>query len=178
MQYILCPQGIRVGSTVISSIDGPVDVQPGNAMPLRDMPIGTVVHNVELTPGKGGQLCRAAGTSAQLLEKDPARKLALLRLASKEIRFVRWDGLATVGVCSNPEHKNQSLGKAGRNRWKGRRPRVRGVAMNPVDHPHGGGEGKTAGGRPSCTPWGVPTKGYRTVLRRHVNPLIVRRRYE
>uniref|UniRef100_A0A7S1T562 Large ribosomal subunit protein uL2m n=1 Tax=Compsopogon caeruleus TaxID=31354 RepID=A0A7S1T562_9RHOD len=176
--YILCPQGINIGSRVVASREVAVDVKPGNAMTLRNMPIGTVVHNIEMSPGRGGQLCRSAGTSAQLLEKNEERKLALLRLTSKEIRYVSWNCLATVGSVSNPEHKNESLGKAGRNRWKGRRPHVRGVAMNPVDHPHGGGEGKSSGGRPSCSPWGQLAKGFRTVRRNKCSPLIVRRRYE
>lgn len=176
--YILCPAGLRIGDTIIASRTTSVDVRVGNAMTLRYIPVGTIVHNIELQPGHGGQMCRSAGTSAQVLERDEAKGLALLRLQSKERRMVRLSCMATVGEVSNPEHKNQSLGKAGRNRWKGIRPSVRGVAMNPVDHPHGGGEGKTSGGRPSVSKWGIPTKGKRTRDKRRKNPLIVKRRFE
>jgi ribosomal protein L2 len=178
LSYIICPQGIRIGDLLLSSTDGPVEPKPGNACPLRYLPIGTQVHNIEMRPRSGGKLCRAAGTSAQLLEKDEKRKLALLRLQSREVRYVHLDCMATVGAVSNPEHQNQSYGKAGRMRWRGWRPVTRGVAMNPVDHPHGGGEGKTSGGRPSVTPWGKPTKGYRTVRKPRGAKFIVRRRFE
>lgn len=177
--YILCPAGLRIGQVVESRMDGPVDIIVGNAMPLEHIPIGTIVHNVELKPGRGGQLCRAAGTSAQLLEKNGIKKFALLRLQSKERRLVPITCIATVGQVSNPEHKNQSFGKAGRMRWKGIRPSVRGVAMNPVDHPHGGGEGKTSGGRPSVSKWGMPTKGgYKTRSKRKNSKHIIKRRNE
>lgn len=176
--YILCPAGLRLGQEVIASRKQPVDVKVGNAMTLGHIPIGTFIHNVELTAGKGGQLCRSAGTSAQILERNEEKGLALLRLQSKEHRFVHLRCMATVGEVSNPEHKNQSYGKAGRMRWKGVRPSVRGVAMNPVDHPHGGGEGKTSGGRPSVSKWGMPTKGYRTRSKRKKNPFIMKRRFE
>lgn len=164
--YILCPAGVELGGEVLASRSDPtapdgvmVDVRPGNAMRLRFMPVGTTVHNVELRPGKGGVLCRSAGSSAQLLERSVAKSLALLRLASKEQRYVPLDAMATVGKVSNAEHKNEKMGKAGRNRWKGIRPSVRGIAMNPIDHPHGG---RTNGGRPSVSPWGWYTKGMRT----------------
>lgn len=164
--YILCPAGVELGGEVLASRSDPaapdgvgVDVRPGNAMRLRFMPVGTTVHNVELRPGKGGILCRSAGSSAQLLERSVPKGLALLRLASKEQRYVPLDAMATVGKVSNAEHKNEKMGKAGRNRWKGIRPSVRGIAMNPIDHPHGG---RTNGGRPSVSPWGWYTKGMRT----------------
>lgn len=176
--YIICPAGLRIGQEVIASRQAAVDVKVGNAMTLRYVPIGTRVHNIELKPGHGAQMCRAAGTSAQVLERDQEKGLALLRLQSKEQRLVHLQCMVTIGEVSNPEHKNQNYGKAGRMRWKGVRPSVRGVAMNPVDHPHGGGEGKTSGGRPSVSKWGMPTKGYRTRSRRKKNPLIVKRRFE
>lgn len=164
--YILCPAGVQLGGEVLASRTDPaapdgvaVDVRPGNAMRLRFLPVGTTVHNVELRPGQGGVLCRSAGSSALLLERSDAKGLALLRLASKEQRYVPLDAMATVGKVSNAEHKNEKMGKAGRNRWKGIRPSVRGVAMNPIDHPHGG---RTNGGRPSMSPWGWYTKGMRT----------------
>ena len=156
-----------------------VDVKVGNAMTLKYIPVGTRVHNIEIRPGYGAQMCRSAGTSAQVLERDESRGLALLRLQSKEQRLVRLQCMATVGEVSNPEHKNQSFGKAGRMRWKGVRPTVRGVAMNPVDHPHGGGEGKTSGGRPSVSKWSKPTKGYRTRNKKKKSSMyIVKRRYD
>lgn len=176
--YILCPAGLRVGQEIIASRNEAVDVRVGNAMTLRYVPVGTLVHNIELLPGRGGQLCRSAGTSAQILERNESRGFALLRLQSKERRLVHLRCMATIGEVSNPEHKNQSFGKAGRMRWKGIRPTVRGVAMNPVDHPHGGGEGKTSGGRPSVSKWGKPTKGFRTRPVRKKNPFIVKRRFE
>jgi large subunit ribosomal protein L2 len=156
--YILAPLRLRVGDTVMS---GPqADIKPGNALPLRDIPTGTVVHNIELQIGRGGQMCRSAGVGAQLMAKEG--DYATLRLPSTEMRMVHLDCRATVGQIGNATHENITVGKAGRSRWKGKRPRVRGSAMNPVDHPHGGGEGKSNSGRHPVTPWGVPTNGYRT----------------
>jgi large subunit ribosomal protein L2 len=157
-RYILAPQDLRVGDMVVSSPTA--DIKPGNTLPLLNIPTGTLVHNVELKPGKGGQMARAAGSSAQLMAKEG--KQAHLKLPSGEVRMVPVDCRATIGQLSNVEQENVSLGKAGRKRWTGKRPHVRGVAMNPVDHPMGGGEGKSSGGRHPCTPWGVPTKGYKT----------------
>ena len=157
-RYILAPQELRVGDMVVSSNEA--DIKPGNALPLKNIPTGTLVHNVELKPGKGGQMARAAGSAAQLMAKEG--KQAHLKLPSGEVRMVPVDCRATIGQLSNVEQENVSLGKAGRKRWQGKRPHVRGVAMNPVDHPMGGGEGKSSGGRHPCTPWGVPTKGYKT----------------
>jgi large subunit ribosomal protein L2 len=154
-------------STTLTTISLP---QVGNAMQLRHIPVGTKVHNVEISPGKGGTFARSAGTSAQVLERDEEKNLALLRMQSKEVRYVHLDSMATVGEVSNPEWKNEVWGKAGRARWFGRRPKVRGVAMNPHDHPHGGGEGKKHAGRHPVTPWGIKTKGYKTV--RKLSPLI------
>lgn len=176
--YIICPAGLQIGQEVIASRSTRVDVKTGNAMTLRFVPVGTKVHNIELRPGYGAQMCRSAGTSAQVLERDESRGLALLRLQSKEQRLVRLQCMVSIGEVSNPEHKNQSFGKAGRMRWKGIRPTVRGVAMNPIDHPHGGGEGKTSGGRPSVSKWGKPTKGHRTRSKKKKNPHIVKRRFE
>ena len=156
--YILAPQRLKVGDTVIAGER--VDVKPGNAMPLKNIPVGTIVHNVELKAGKGGQLARSAGTYVQLVGRDQG--YAQLKLASGELRVVRGECLATIGAVSNPDQSNINLGKAGRNRWLGKRPSVRGVAMNPIDHPHGGGEGRTSGGRHPVTPWGKPTKGKKT----------------
>lgn len=170
--YILAPQKVQVGDEVISSAHA--DIKPGNSLRLKYMPTGTVVHNVELRPGKGGQMARSAGTWAQLMAKEG--KYALLRLPSGELRRVLLNCRATVGAVSNREHENTSLGKAGRSRWKGKRPSVRGVAMNPVDHPHGGGEGRTAGGRHPVTPWGKPTKGKKTRKNKRTDKFIVRRR--
>ena len=170
--YILAPQRIKVGDTVVSG--DKVDVKPGNAMPMKNMPIGTIIHNVEMKPGKGGQMARSAGTYAQLVGRDAG--YALLRLASGEVRMVRAECMATVGAVSNPDQKNIVVAKAGRSRWLGIRPSVRGVAMNPVDHPHGGGEGKTSGGRHPVTPWGKPTKGKKTRHNKSTDGLIVRRR--
>ena len=158
--YILAPIGMKVGDTVMSGRDA--DIKPGNALLLKDIPVGTVLHNVELRPGKGGQLARSAGTYSQLLSKE--KGYCHVRLPSGEIRLVKAECRATVGQVSNPEHENLSVGKAGKNRWFGIRPRVRGVAMNPIDHPHGGGEGRTSGGRHPVTPWGKPTKGYKLSL--------------
>ena len=156
--YILAPQRLQVGDKVIAGEK--TDVKPGNAMPLKNMPVGTIIHNIEMKPGKGAQMIRSAGTYAQLVGRDQG--YAQIKLASGELRVVLSECMATVGAVSNPDHMNTNMGKAGRNRWKGRRPHVRGVVMNPVDHPHGGGEGKSSGGRNPVTPWGVPTKGYRT----------------
>ena len=173
LSYILAPQRVGVGDSVISGEK--VDVKPGNAMPLRSIPIGTLVHNVEMKAGKGGQMARAAGSFVQLVGRDAG--YAILRLKSGEQRRVRQECMATVGAVSNPDHSNIKLGKAGRNRWAGKRPSVRGVAMNPVDHPHGGGEGRTSGGRHPVTPWGKPTKGKRTRSNRATDKYIVRSRH-
>ncbi|MCH9018859.1 MAG: 50S ribosomal protein L2 [Proteobacteria bacterium] len=172
LSYILAPQRLNVGATVISGER--VDIVPGNAMPMQNIPVGTIIHNIEMKPGKGGQIARAAGAYAQLVGKDAG--YALLRLISGERRMVRAECMATVGAVSNPDHQNIKLGKAGRKRWLGKRPSVRGVAMNPVDHPHGGGEGRSSGGRHPVTPWGVPTKGKRTRSNKATDPLILRRR--
>jgi large subunit ribosomal protein L2 len=172
LSYILAPQRLKVGDTVIAGEK--VDVKPGNAMPLRNIPVGTVVHNVELKAGKGGQIARAAGTYLQLVGRDAG--YAQLKLPSGELRIVRGECLATVGAVSNPDNANTNLGKAGRNRWLGRRPAVRGVAMNPIDHPHGGGEGRSSGGRHPVTPWGKPTKGKKTRSNKKTDGLILRRR--
>ena len=174
LAYIIAPQRLQPGDVVMSS-DKQLDVQPGNAMPLSEIPIGTIVHNIEMKPGKGGQIARAAGTYAQLVGRDAG--YAMLRLKSGEVRMVRAECMATVGAVSNADNMNQNLGKAGRNRWKGRRPQTRGVAMNPVDHPHGGGEGRTSGGRHPVTPWGKPTKGMRTRGKKPSDRLIVRSRH-
>ncbi len=173
--YILAPQRVKAGDRVISS-QTQVDVKPGNAMPLAAMPVGTIVHNVELKPGKGGQIARSAGTYVQLVGRDQG--YALLRLKSGETRMVRSECMATVGAVSNPDHMNTSVGKAGRSRWLGRRPTVRGVVMNPIDHPHGGGEGRTSGGRHPVTPWGKPTKGKRTRSNKATDKFIVRSRHQ
>jgi large subunit ribosomal protein L2 len=157
-RYILAPQELQVGDTVVSSPEA--DIKPGNALPLQNIPTGTLVHNVELKPGKGGQMARAAGSYAQLMAKEGQQ--AHLKLPSGEVRMVPVNCRATIGQLSNVEQENVSLGKAGRKRWQGKKPHTRGVAMNPVDHPMGGGEGKSSGGRHPCTPWGVPTKGYKT----------------
>src|SRR5881398_4050357 len=172
LSYILAPQRLRPGDSVVSGER--VDVKPGNAMPLRNMPLGTIVHNVEMKPGKGGQIARSAGTYVQLVGREQG--YALLRMASGEMRMVRAECRATIGAVSNPDHQNIVIGKAGRNRWLGRKPSVRGVAMNPIDHPHGGGEGKTSGGRHPVTPWGKPTKGKKTRQNKATDRLIVRRR--
>jgi large subunit ribosomal protein L2 len=174
LSYILAPQRLKVGDQVVAGAQ--VDVKPGNAMPLSAMPVGTIVHNVEMKPGKGGQIARSAGTYAQLVGRDQG--YALLKLKSGETRLVRAECMATVGAVSNPDHMNISIGKAGRSRWLGRRPTVRGVVMNPVDHPHGGGEGKTSGGRHPVTPWGKPTKGKRTRNNKATQKLILRSRHQ
>ena len=171
-RYILCPAGLSVGDSVVA---GPnADIRPGNALPIRNIPVGTLVHNVELKMGKGGQLARSAGSVVQILAKEG--QYAHLRLASGEVRLVFMDCMATVGQVGNLDHEQVALGKAGRSRWLGRRPTVRGVAMNPVDHPLGGGEGKSSGGRHPCTPWGKPTKGYKTRKNPATDRYIVKRR--
>ena len=172
LSYIIAPQRLKVGDKVVSGEKA--DIRPGNAMPLKAIPVGTVVHNVELSIGKGGQLARSAGTFVQLIGKD--RGLAQLRLASGEQRVVPGNCMATIGAVSNPDNQNVKLGKAGRKRWMGVRPTVRGVAMNPIDHPHGGGEGRTSGGRHPVTPWGKPTKGKRTRNNKRTQKSILRRR--
>ena len=174
LAYILAPQRLSPGDSVISGER--VDVKPGNAMPMRNMPIGTIIHNVEMKPGKGGQLARAAGTYVQLVGRDAG--YAMLRLSSGELRMVRSECRATIGAVSNPDQQNIVIGKAGRNRWLGHRPSVRGVAMNPIDHPHGGGEGRTSGGRHPVTPWGKGTKGTKTRANKKTDRLIIRRRHQ
>jgi large subunit ribosomal protein L2 len=171
-RYILAPIGIQVGDTVLTS--EAADIKPGNALPLEKIPLGTIIHNVEMRAGKGGQLARSAGAGVQLMAKEG--RYGLLKLPSGELRKVLLECKATIGQVGNIDHENISIGKAGRTRWLGRRSKVRGVAMNPVDHPHGGGEGKSSGGRHPVTPWGVPTKGYRTRKPKHVDKLIVKRR--
>ncbi|MDR0238960.1 MAG: 50S ribosomal protein L2 [Deltaproteobacteria bacterium] len=174
-RYILAPVGVRQGDSLVAG-EG-ADIKPGNAMQMQRIPVGTVIHNVELVPGKGGQMCRAAGAYAQLVAKEG--KYALLRLPSGEVRKVLSACTATVGQVGNVTHENISLGKAGRNRWLNRRPKVRGVAMNPIDHPLGGGEGRSSGGRHPVTPWGKPTKGYKTRDKKKLSTkLIVKRRGE
>ncbi|MEN3794806.1 50S ribosomal protein L2 [Fulvimarina sp. MAC3] len=175
VSYILAPQRLAVGDQVISGKSG-VDVKPGNAMPLSAMPVGTIIHNVEMKPEKGGQIARSAGAYAQLVGRDP--QMAILRLNSGEQRLVPSSCFATVGAVSNPDHANISLGKAGRKRWLGKRPHVRGVVMNPVDHPHGGGEGRTSGGRHPVSPWGKPTKGKRTRSNKATDKFIMRSRHQ
>ncbi len=172
--YILAPDGLVAGATVEAGPES--DILPGNCLPLRNIPVGTMVHNVELKIGKGGQMVRSAGAYAQLLGKE--NEYATLRLPSGEVRLVHLDCRATVGQVGNLTHENQKLGKAGRKRWKGFRPHNRGVVMNPVDHPMGGGEGRSSGGRHPCTPWGKPTKGYRTRRRKASDKMIVRRRHK
>ncbi len=171
-RYILQPLGLKVGATVISA--NTADILPGNCIPLQNIPLGTTLHNVELRPGKGGQMARSAGAGAQLVAKEG--KYAHLKLPSGEVRVVHRSCRATIGQVGNLDQVNISLGKAGRKRWLGRRPHNRGVTMNPVDHPHGGGEGRTAGGRHPVTPWGVPTKGYKTRNNKRTNRFIIRRR--
>ena len=170
--YILAPQRLEVGAKIIAGTK--VDVKPGNAMPLKNIPAGTLVHNIEMKPGKGGQIARSAGSYAQLAGKDGG--YAQLKLRSGELRLISAECMATIGAVSNPEHQNETIGKAGRARWMGIRPTVRGVAMNPVDHPHGGGEGKTSGGRHPVTPWGLKTKGKKTRSRKKSNKMILRSR--
>jgi large subunit ribosomal protein L2 len=173
LAYILAPQRLKTGDQVVASEKA--DVKPGNAMPLRGMPIGTIIHNVELKPLKGGQIARSAGAYAQLVGRDAG--YAQIRLNSGELRMVMDTCMATVGAVSNPDHMNENLGKAGRSRHKGRRPHVRGVAMNPIDHPHGGGEGRTSGGRHPVTPWGKPTKGRKTRKNKATDKFIIRSRH-
>jgi large subunit ribosomal protein L2 len=172
-RYIITPYKLEVGQIIISA-DKQVDILPGNAMPLRFIPLGTVVHNIELKKGKGGQIAKAAGTRAQVLAKEG--DYAQIRMPSSEIRKIHLDCRATVGEVSNPDHQNVSIGKAGRTRWRGRRPHVRGTAMNPIDHPHGGGEGKAKGGRNPVSPTGQPTKGFKTRKNKRTQKFIVRRR--
>ena len=171
-RYIIRPLGLEVGTVVTSGEDAPVNV--GNALPLRKIPVGTIIHNVELKIGKGGQLVRGAGTGAQLMAKEGS--YAQVKLPSGEVRKIHLNCFATIGQVGNTDHENISLGKAGRTRWFGRRPHNRGVTMNPVDHPMGGGEGRSSGGRHPCTPWGVPTKGYKTRNNKRTDRMIVRRR--
>lgn len=173
LSYILAPQRMDVGDTVIAGEK--VDVKPGNAMKLSQMPIGTIIHNVEMKPGKGGQIARSAGTYAQFVGRDGG--YAQLRLSSGELRAVRQECMATIGAVSNPDNSNQNLGKAGRIRHMNKRPQVRGVAMNPIDHPHGGGEGRTSGGRHPVTPWGKPTKGAKTRSNKSTDKYILRSRH-
>jgi large subunit ribosomal protein L2 len=175
LSYILAPQRLAAGDKVIASDKG-TDVKPGNTMPLQFIPVGSIVHNVEMKPGKGGQMARSAGTYVQLVGRDQG--MAILRLTSGEQRLVPGSCLATIGAVSNADHINTNDGKAGRSIWKGKRPHVRGVAMNPVDHPHGGGEGRTSGGRHPVTPWGKPTKGKRTRSNKQTNKFIMRSRHQ
>jgi large subunit ribosomal protein L2 len=172
-RYILTPQDLKIGQTVVSS-DVQVDILPGNAMPLRRIPLGTIIHNVELRRNKGGQVAKSAGSGAQILAKEG--DYAQVRLPSSEIRKIHLECRATIGQVSNLDHQNISVGKAGRSRWLGRRPHVRGTAMNPIDHPHGGGEGRAKGGRHPVSPTGIPTKGYKTRRNKRTQRLIVRRR--
>jgi large subunit ribosomal protein L2 len=171
-RYILAPRGVTAGVEIHNGSEAPI--KPGNALPLRNIPLGTVVHNIELKPGKGGQIARSAGCGVQLVAREGTH--ATLRLRSGEMRKVPVDCRATIGEVGNSEHNLRSLGKAGATRWRGVRPTVRGVAMNPVDHPHGGGEGRTSGGRHPVSPWGVPTKGYKTRKNKRTDNMIVRRR--
>jgi len=172
LAYILAPQRLKEGDVVVSG--SKVDINPGNAMPLSAIPVGTIVHNIELKQGAGGKVARSAGAYAQLVGKDSG--YAQVKLGSGEVRVVRAECMATVGAVSNPDKMNEHIGKAGRSRWLGRRPHNRGVVMNPVDHPHGGGEGRTSGGRHPVTPWGKPTKGYKTRVNKRTDSLIIRHR--
>jgi large subunit ribosomal protein L2 len=171
-RYILQPTGMKVGDSVVAGDN--VDILPGNALPLKNIPLGTMIHNVELKPGKGGQIARSAGSAVQLVAKEG--DYASVKMPSGEIRHIAMVCYATVGQVGNLDHENVSIGKAGRQRWLGNRPHVRGVVMNPVDHPHGGGEGKTSGGRHPVSPWGLPTKGYKTRNRKSTDKFIVQRR--
>jgi len=171
-RYILSPKNIKVGDKVISGQN--VEIKEGNCLPLKNIPVGTNVHNIEIKPGAGGQLIRSAGTSAQIISKEEI--YVQIRMVSGEIRYINKNSMATIGVLSNPDQKNIKLGKAGRNRYLGCRPKVRGVVMNPVDHPHGGGEGRTSGGRHPVTPWGVSTKGKKTRKNKKTNVFIIKRR--
>src|SRR6185369_3075974 len=171
-RYILAPLDLKVGDTVLSGPEA--DIKPGNALPLKAIPLGTIIHNVELKIGKGAQLARSAGTFAQLMAKEG--RYSQVKLPSGEVRMVMQDCYATIGQVGNLDHEKVSIGKAGRSRWLGKRPKVRGVAMNPVDHPHGGGEGRTSGGRHPVTPWGIPTKGYKTRTNKSSDRFIVKKR--
>ena len=171
-RYILQPLGLKVGDTIVAGVN--VDILPGNTLPLKNIPLGTLLHNVELKPGKGGQIARSAGSSVQLVAKEG--EYASVKMPSGEIRKILLECVATIGQVGNVDHENVSIGKAGRSRWLGKRPHVRGVAMNPVDHPLGGGEGKTSGGRHPVTPWGQPTKGYKTRNNKTTDKFIVTRR--
>ena len=173
LAYILAPQRLAVGDTVIAGEK--TDVKPGNAMKLAQMPVGTIIHNVEMKPGKGGQIARSAGTYAQVVGRD--RGMVMVRLNSGEQRYIPGVCMGTVGAVSNPDNSNQNFAKAGRKRWMGKRPLTRGVAKNPVDHPHGGGEGRTSGGRHPVTPWGKPTKGMRTRKNKSTDKMIIRSRH-
>ncbi len=173
-RYIIAPKGVSAGAQLVSGSEAPI--KPGNALPLRNIPVGSTIHAIEMLPGKGAQLARSAGASVQLLAREGS--YAQLRLRSGEIRKVHIDCRATIGEVGNGEHSLRSIGKAGANRWRGIRPTVRGVVMNPVDHPHGGGEGKTAAGRHPVSPWGVPSKGFRTRRNKRTSGMIVRRRYK
>ncbi len=171
-RYILAPNGLTVGATVVAG--DIADILVGNALPLKNIPLGTMIHNIELRRGKGGQIARSAGTAAQLVAKEAG--YAQIKIPSGETRMIHLDCYATIGQVGNLDHENVSLGKAGRSRWLGKRPTVRGVAMNPIDHPHGGGEGKTSGGRHPVTPWGMPTKGYKTRNNKRTQRFIIKRR--
>ncbi|MFC1888161.1 50S ribosomal protein L2 [Thermodesulfobacteriota bacterium] len=171
-RYIIAPEKLKVGDTVVAGENA--DIKPGNALPLMSIPLGTLIHNIEMKPGKGGQMVRSAGSFAQLLAKEG--RYAQIKLPSGEVRMILQTCYATIGQTGNLDHENITIGKAGRKRWLGFRPKVRGVAMNPVDHPHGGGEGRTSGGRHPVTPWGVPTKGKKTRRAKHSDKYIVRRR--
>ncbi|MEI6702187.1 MAG: 50S ribosomal protein L2 [Deltaproteobacteria bacterium] len=171
-RYILAPLDLKVGDMVISGPEA--DIKPGNSLPLRSIPLGTIIHNIELKIGKGAQLARSAGTFAQLMSKEG--KYSQVKLPSGEVRLVLQDCYATIGQVGNTDHENVNIGKAGRSRWLGKRPKVRGVAMNPVDHPHGGGEGRTSGGRHPVTPWGIPTKGYKTRTNKSTDRFIIKKR--
>lgn len=173
LSYVIAPQRLKVGDKIISGEK--VDVKPGNSMPMRSIPVGTIIHNVELKPGKGGQIARSAGAYAQLVGRDGA--MAQIRLQSGEVRLAPAECMATIGAVSNADHMNETVGKAGRQRHKGNRPSVRGVAMNPIDHPHGGGEGRTSGGRHPVTPWGKPTKGRKTRKNKRTQKMILRSRH-
>jgi large subunit ribosomal protein L2 len=171
-RYILQPLGLKVGDTIVAGVNA--DILPGNTLPLKNVPLGTLLHNVELKPGKGGQIARSAGSSVQLVAKEG--QYASVKMPSGEIRHINLECTATIGQVGNVDHENVSIGKAGRSRWLGRRPHVRGVAMNPVDHPLGGGEGKTSGGRHPVTPWGQPTKGFKTRNNKSTDKFILQRR--
>ena len=171
-RYILCPNDLKVGDQVVSGSG--VEINPGNSLPLAEIPLGTIIHSIEMKPGKGAQLVRSAGAGAQLMAREG--RYATLRLPSREMRMIHVDCRATIGQVGNLEHENQRIGKAGRSRWKGKRSNVRGVAMNPVDHPMGGGEGRSSGGRHPCTPWGKPTKGHKTRNNSRSDRYIVKRR--